>query len=216
VGKDALEQLVWEQGQEAGILHLSTHGVYDQRSPLFSNVLLAGDSKEDGHLDVYEIYNRGLNLARADLVVLSACQSNVGELSGGDEIVGLSRALIYAGTPSVIASLWSVSDESTRVLMEKFYTHLRAGKSKAGALRAAQTEMIASGKYAHPYHWAAFGVTGDPGVSKGIVSAPTPTVTTQIVSSPTPISKGQTGTGICSAAVLPLVVLVLVGIRRRK
>ena len=172
VGSDALERLVWERGRDAGILHLSSHGVYNDRSPLFSRVLLAPDDEEDGNLEVYEIYNRGLNLAKADLVVLSACQTNVGELSRGDDIVGLSRALIYAGTPSVIASLWSVSDESTRVLMEKFYTHLREGMSKAEALRAAQIEMIAGEKYTHPYYWAAFGVTGDPGIGKSIPSTP--------------------------------------------
>ena len=177
VGTDALERLLWEEGQDAGIIHLSTHGVYNNRSPLFSRVLLAPDDSEDGYLEVYEIYNRGLSLDKADLVVLSACQTNVGELSRGDEIVGLSRSLIYAGTPSVIASLWSVSAESTRVLMEKFYTHLQEGTSKADALRAAQMEMIASDKYAHPYYWAAFGLTGDPGMGTGVLLRPTVEIT---------------------------------------
>jgi hypothetical protein len=138
--------------------------VYNARNPLFSHILLAGDNKENGRLEVYEIYNRGLDLEAVDLVVLSACQTNLGELSRGDEVIGLSRALIYAGAPSVVSSLWSVSDESTKVLMESFYTHLRAGMSKAGALRQAQMEMIASEEYAHPYYWAAFGLTGDNGV----------------------------------------------------
>jgi hypothetical protein len=163
VGEDARERWLWASASEAGILHLSAHGKYDARNPLFSHIALAGDDEEDGRLEVYEIYNRGLNLENAELVVLSACQTNVGELSRGDEIVGLSRALIYAGAPSVVSSLWSVSDESTRVLMEKFYMHLREGMSKASALRQAQMEMIASDEYAHPYYWAAFGLTGDGG-----------------------------------------------------
>ncbi len=72
---------------------------------------------------LYEIYNRSLNLTKTNLVVLSACETNVGLLSNGDEIVGLSRAFIYAGTPSVVASLWRVNDESTQTLMEKFYKY---------------------------------------------------------------------------------------------
>ena len=166
------------------------------------------DDKGNSHPDVYKIYNRGLNLEKADLVVLSACETNLGELSSGDEIVGLNRALIYAGTPSVIASLWSVSDESTRVLMEKFYTHLRAGKGKAAALRAAQMEMIASGKYAHPYHWAAFGVTGDPGVSTAVSSSLAPT--------PTRENKTQAAR-LCLTAALPIVVLLVwIGARKHR
>jgi CHAT domain-containing protein len=215
VGKDALERLVWERAKDAGILHLSTHGVYSARSPLFSRVLLAPDDEEDGNLEVYEIYNRGLNLANADLVVLSACQTDVGELSRGDEIVGLSRALIYAGAPSVVASLWSVSDESTRVLMEEFYTHLREGMSKAEALRQAQMEMIASEKYAHPYHWAVFEVVGDDGSSEiieqaqqviGRVATPTPVATT---------TGEKKGGGICPALALPLMLVGIVIFRRR-
>jgi len=209
VGGDALERWVWEQGQKASILHLSTHGVYNQRSPLFSHVLLAAGDGEDGRLDVYEIYNRGLNLEKADLVVLSACQTNVGKLSRGDEIVGLSRALMYAGAPSVIASLWSVRDESTRVLMERFYTHMREGMSKAGALRAAQVEMIASDEYTYPYHWAAFGVIGDPGEGK------LPKLTAVATSTPVPTpTGGKTGGGICPSTALPLMMLVLIGVRR--
>jgi tetratricopeptide (TPR) repeat protein len=215
VGADALERLLWEEGQDAGIIHLSTHGVYNDRSPLFSRVLLAPDDTEDGYLEVYEIYNRGLNLAKADLVVLSACQTNVGELSHGDEIVGLSRALIYAGTPSVVASLWSVSDESTRVLMESFYTHMQEGMSKAEALQAAQMEMIASEEYAHPYHWAAFEVTGDDGGSE-ITEQARQVIERVATPAPTATSTAEKpGGGICPAVALPLVLVSIVILRRR-
>ncbi len=163
VGKDATERLVWDKASEASIIHLAARGVYDPQNPLFSNVQLAADDREDGFLEVYEIYERGLNLAQADLVVLSACQTNVGALRNGDEIVGLNRALIYAGTPTVIASLWTVDDEATSFLMERFYTYLRQGISKAGALQAAQNDVRKTPKWSHPYYWAAFVLTGDPG-----------------------------------------------------
>jgi CHAT domain-containing protein len=80
-------------------------------------------------------------LANADLVVRSACQSHLGDLSAGDELVGLTRAFFYAGTPTVVASLWSV-DKATGLLMERFYTHIKDdGLGKAAALRQAQLDM---------------------------------------------------------------------------
>lgn len=102
-----------------------------------------------------------MNLNQADLVVLSACQTQLGELSAGDELVGLTRAFIFAGTPSVMASLWNVDDAATAHLMEKFYLHLRAGMSKATALRQAQLDTLAD--FPDPYYWAAFTLSGDGG-----------------------------------------------------
>ena len=113
----------------------------------------------DGALTVGDVY--GLDLFRAGLVVLSACQTQLGAQSRGDDIVGLTRAFIFAGSPSVVASLWSVDDQATGLLMTSFYQHLRNGDSKAEALRAAQADVRA--RYPHPYYWAAFVLTGDPG-----------------------------------------------------
>ena len=93
--------------------------------------------------------------------MLSACETQLGPRSGGDDLVGLTRAFLYAGAPTVGASLWSVNDQATAVLMTAFYRHLRDGMSKAQALQAAQTETRA--QYPHPYYWAAFVLTGDPG-----------------------------------------------------
>ena len=89
----------------------------------------------------------------------------IGQLSRGDEIVGLNRALLYAGTPTVIASLWSVDDRSTALLMQKFYTYLKdEGMGKAEALQKAQSWLRKEyPEYSHPYFWAAFSLTGDPG-----------------------------------------------------
>ena len=102
----------------------------------------------------------------ADLVPLSACDTAGGSDLEGEGIIGLSRAFQYAGARSVVASLWSVADRSTAVLMRSFYSHLEAGAAKAEALRAAQLEMIepeaeGDGSFAHPFHWAAFVLIGD-------------------------------------------------------
>lgn len=160
VGREATETAVRRQASDVGILHLAAHGEYNSYNPLFSTIYLASDSQNDGRLEVHEVYS--LDLSKfTDLVVLSACQTDIGALSDGDEVVGLNRAFIYAGTPTVIASLWNVDDAATTLLMEQFYIHLREGKSKGDALRQAQIDVRV--QYPHPYYWAAFVLTGDPG-----------------------------------------------------
>jgi CHAT domain-containing protein/Tfp pilus assembly protein PilF len=144
---------------EYSIIHIAAHAELNTVSPLFYSIRL-GDSVDDtGRLSVREINN--LNLAKASLVVLSACQTDLGAHSQGDDIVALNRAFIYAGTPTVIATLWRVDDESTSDLVKSFYTHLKGGMGKAEALRAAQSDTRR--KHPHPYYWAAFVLTGDPG-----------------------------------------------------
>lgn len=165
VDDKATETALRAQAGGTGIVHLAAHGEYNEYNPLFSAIYLAGDNENDGRLEVHEIY--GLDLTQStDLVVLSACQTQVGAVSAGDEVVGLTRAFLYAGSPTLIASLWNVDDEPTALLMERFYTHLREGMGKAQALQQAQSEVRV--QYPHPYYWAAFVLTGDPGP----VSAP--------------------------------------------
>jgi CHAT domain-containing protein len=160
IGKDATETALRAQAGQAGILLLAAHGKYNRTNPLYSVIQLAGDDENDGQLEVREIY--GLNLkATTDLVILSACETQLGALSAGDEVVGLNRAFLFAGTPTVVASLWAVDDEATALLMKQFYTYLREGMNKGQALRQAQSDV--RGKYPHPYYWAAFVLTGDPG-----------------------------------------------------
>ena len=144
--------------------------------------------QEDGNLQVREIFEMELN---ASLVVLSACETALGKLSNGDELVGLTRAFIYAGTPSVVASLWKVDDSSTAKLMGNFYKYLKTG-TKVDALRKAQLDLIRrsaridllakrgiggtgrlggnprlkslsqdSVSTSHPYFWAPFILVGD-------------------------------------------------------
>jgi CHAT domain-containing protein/Tfp pilus assembly protein PilF len=160
VGKAATKSVLWSRARGAGTLHLAVHSEYNPNNPLFSTLYLAEDAQNDGRLEVHEIY--GLDLSTGtNLVVLSACKTQIGELSEGDEVVGLNRAFLYAGTPTVIASLWHVDDRATRLLMERFYNHLIQGMSKAQALRQAQIELRA--EYSHPFYWSAFVLTGNAG-----------------------------------------------------
>ena len=105
-------------------------------------------------------------------MVLSACQTNVGALSAGDELVGMTRAFFFAGTPTVVSSLWSVDDASTEALMMAFYGHWQAGMGKAEALQAAQAEVRGNPQWASPFFWAGFVLNGDPGAHTAKASEP--------------------------------------------
>jgi CHAT domain-containing protein len=157
VGAAASEGAVTARAGEAGILHLAAHAVLNPINPLFTRIELAPDAGHDGNLEMQEVF--GLDLSKTGLVVLSACSTQMGKLSAGDELAGLTRAFLYAGTPAVVSSLWDVKDESTSFFMERFYTHLRKEMGRAEALRLAQMETRR--KFPHPYQWAAFVLTGD-------------------------------------------------------
>jgi tetratricopeptide (TPR) repeat protein len=140
-------------------LHFATHGVVDETDPELSQIFLNESSPEDGHLFAGEIYNLNLN---ADLAVLSACQTGLGKFSKGEGVIGLSRALVYAGARNLVVSFWSVADESTAQLMTDFYSTLLKNQSKGFrfALQQSKIKMIASGKFAEPYYWAPFVMIG--------------------------------------------------------
>ncbi len=104
-----------------------------------------------------EIYNLKLN---SDLITLSSCQTGLGEFIKGEGIEGINRAFFYAGTSSVLMSLWAVNDQASYQLMERFYFHLRSSESIMNALRKAKLEMIDSNALSHPYYWAGFIVSG--------------------------------------------------------
>ncbi|MFN0120487.1 MAG: CHAT domain-containing protein, partial [Blastocatellia bacterium] len=163
VGQAATRATLLAQASLHRLLHLVAHYQADTRNPLFSRLLLAPGPDGEGALTLSEVF--GMDLQRADLVVLSACQTQLGTQSRGDEIAGLNRAFIYAGAPTVIASLWSVDDQATSQLMREFYQNLNQGLSKAAALRAAQAAVRVS--YPHPYYWAGFVLTGHPGEKIG-------------------------------------------------
>jgi CHAT domain-containing protein len=160
LGKEATASVVRKDAANYDIVHLVAHFEINRKNPMASRILLSrGEKGDDNPLDLTGVY--GLSLRKTDLVVLSGCQSQSGKRTRGDDIIGLSQAFLYAGSPSVVASLWSVDDEATKLLMVAFYTHLRQGLSKVDALRAAQVEVRQ--KYPSPFYWAGFVLMGDPG-----------------------------------------------------
>jgi len=115
--------------------------------------------QENGYLLLEDIFNLSFN---ADLVVLSACQTGLGEVVQGEGLVGLTRGFMYAGTPRVVTSLWEVPDTETATLMSKFYTKmLQQNLRPSEALRSAQLEMFRSKSWFAPYFWGAFTLQGE-------------------------------------------------------
>jgi len=141
-------------------IHFATHGLLDEKHPELSGLILTRTpgSQEDGLLQVYEIFNLQLD---ADLVVLSACDTGLGAMVSGEGLVGVTRALLYAGAHSVVVSLWQVDDISTPDLMISFYRHLDQGQDKAESLRQAKLDMIGQARFAHPFFWAPFVLIGE-------------------------------------------------------
>jgi CHAT domain-containing protein/Tfp pilus assembly protein PilF len=140
------------------ILHFATHATIDDKNPARSYLLLSpSPAQEDGFLQTREIFNLKIS---ADLVTLSACQTGLGQLVRGEGLEGLSRAFFYAGASAVLMSLWSIDDQASSQLMERFYTHLRAADSLTQALQETKIEMIRSGALSHPFYWAGFILSG--------------------------------------------------------
>ncbi len=139
----------------------STHGILGNEIPYIKQpalvLSLVGNDQEDGFLTASEIFNLNLN---ADIVGLSACKTGLGVQSAGEGVVGLSRAFMYAGTDTVLVSLWSVADESTYKLMVKFFDGLKKGKDKMAALKEAKNYLRNNG-YDHPFYWAPFILVGE-------------------------------------------------------
>ncbi|WP_026841943.1 CHAT domain-containing protein [Citrifermentans bremense] len=151
----ATESWVRENISRFGIIHLASHGEFDTVNPLFSSIRLAKDAKADGRLQAEEVF--GLDV-KADLVVLSACQTGLGDVRSGDDVIGMNRAFLFAGTHALMSSLWRVSDVSSAVLMKQFYRDY-SRSSKAEALRLAMLHV--RNRYPHPGYWGAFVLTGD-------------------------------------------------------
>ncbi|MBI4488976.1 MAG: CHAT domain-containing protein [Deltaproteobacteria bacterium] len=152
--KEATETAFKKTGEEFSYIHFATHGFFESESPLNSGLFLAGDSENDGLLTVGELYSLRLH---ADLVTLSACETGLGKINYGDDLVGLSRGFLYAGSNSILASLWKVEDRATSFLMTEFYSNLKKA-NKRDALREAQ--LTTKKLFEHPFFWAAFQLTG--------------------------------------------------------
>ena len=159
-GKDATVAFVAQSTAGTSYVHFATHGFINSLEPKESYLLLAGDP---GRLSVKDIVedNYKLSFAGTRVVTLSACETNLGGFDPSAVYSSLSRAFAKAGAPTVIASLWSVNDVSTKATMEAFYKELSAGQSKAEALRRAQLAVMHDPRFAHPYFWAPFVVLGD-------------------------------------------------------
>jgi CHAT domain-containing protein len=156
VRADATEVQAKKFLESSGLIHFATHGALSEADPLSSAVLLVPGGGEDGRLEVREVFALDLH---ARLVVLSACETGLGQLSSGDELVGLQRAFLYAGTPAVVTTLWKVDDRASFELIRAFYQRLDSA-NPVEALRQAQLETQRS--FPHPFSWAAFGLTGVP------------------------------------------------------
>jgi CHAT domain-containing protein len=141
-------------------LHFATHGIVDESNPELSRIFLQSDGNaEDGSLYAGEIYNLHLN---ADLVTLSACQTGLGKIQKGEGVIGLSRALVYAGSRNIVVSFWNVADESTAILMRDFYQNvLRSpGSHYTTALHEAKLKMLETEPHSAPFYWAPFVLIG--------------------------------------------------------
>src|SRR5215475_8540516 len=148
---------------EYRILHFATHGLLNNKVPALSGMVFSLVDEQgrplNGFLRLHEIYNMKLN---ADLVVLSGCQTALGQEVDGEGLIGLTRGFMYAGAPRVVASLWNVNDQATANLMKLFYERmLKDGLRPAAALRAAQIAMWKTEPNAVPYRWGAFILQGD-------------------------------------------------------
>ena len=151
-GDAATRDNLFKAAPGARFLHLASHGFFRRDNPMFSFLKLA-----DAQLNFYSLLDLQLN---AEMVTLSACHTGVNKVFPGDELHGLMRGFLYAGAPSVVASLWAVSDSSTAELMREMYAGIRAGLTKRAALRRAQ--LTIKDAYGHPYYWAPFVLMGDP------------------------------------------------------
>ena len=150
VGEEAGADLLRKYGPTARRIHIAAHGVFRSDNPMFSSILLG-----DSWLSLVDIFSLRLG---ADLTTLSACETGMSALYEGDELLGLTRGFLYAGTPSLLVSLWRVNDKSTTQLMKRFYEGLEAGLSKPKALQ--QASIAVKESHPHPYYWSPFVLMG--------------------------------------------------------
>ena len=162
IGAEAREDRLKAEAAQARVLHFATHGVLDNASPMYSHLVLAqGDKNEDGLLEAWELMQLDL---KADLAVLSGCETARGRFGAGEGVIGLTWALFIAGVPSTVVSQWKVESNSTRELMLGFHRSLRSMSRnpapKAEALRQAALKVMKNPSTSHPFYWAGFVLVG--------------------------------------------------------
>lgn len=160
-GAEAREQIAKSEVPKYRVVQFATHGILNNASPMYSHLVLAQndkDSKEDGLLEAWEMKDLDL---KADLVVLSACDTARGKISGGEGVIGMAWAMFIAGAPTTVASQWRVESSSTTELMLEFHRQLLTRRvSKAEALRRAELSVLHNPKYRHPSYWGAWVMIG--------------------------------------------------------
>jgi CHAT domain-containing protein len=164
VGAEAREDRTKAEAGKARVLHFATHGVLNNAAPLYSHLVLApGGSSEDGLLEAWELMQLDL---KAELAVLSACETARGRFGAGEGMIGLTWALFVAGVPTTLVSQWKVESAGTRDLMLNFHRGLRAPiaagrQTKAEAIRQAALKLMKNPETSHPFYWAGFVLVGD-------------------------------------------------------
>jgi CHAT domain-containing protein len=159
-GKQSTETFVKKNASDYNFIHFATHGSYNYEQPLYSYLFFQPTDEDDGRLNVYEVFEMNIN---ASLVTLSACETGLGNINQGDELVGLSRAFLFAGSSSVIVSLWAVADYPTALLMTNFYQYLKDHNLQE-ALTLAQRDIIKI--YPQPQYWSPFILIGNGNVER--------------------------------------------------
>jgi CHAT domain-containing protein len=157
LGKEASEETLRKKGLQSRTIHLATHGTFRQDNPMFSGIRLG-----NAYLSLYDLYQLKVE---CELFTLSGCATGVNVVASGDELLGLTRGLLYAGARSVLLTLWNVQDRSTADFMTAFYRRWQGDSSKPKALRAAMLELRE--RYPHPYYWAPFALTGKISSARG-------------------------------------------------
>ncbi len=156
--KRATKESVLTEAIGSSIIHLASHGVFLSRRPMDSYLALAGAHEHTERLSALDIL--GMDLSRAKLVVLSACSSGKVRVADGEEMEGFSRAFLHAGTPALVASLWSISDSASVQFVEKFYGAIHKGLTPRAALSRAQRALKSRPEFSHPFYWAPFELVG--------------------------------------------------------
>ena len=149
--EDATEEKLRQYGEASRFIHIATHGLFRAENPMFSSIRLG-----DSWLNLLDLYRLSLS---AELVTLSGCSTGVNVIAGGDEILGLTRGLLYAGAAGILVTLWEVNDRSTADFMSRFYAEVARHGDKGAALRDAMRGHRE--RYPHPFHWAPFVLVGD-------------------------------------------------------
>ena len=156
VGHEAKKDTFLFHNQDYSILHLAMHAKIDNENPLYNRLVF-----EDEELTSSEIYN---SRSKANMVVLSACNTGFGKIEKGEGVMSMARAFHFSGIPSIVMSLWKVPDKETKTIMIDFYRFLQKGKRKSEAFRLAKLSFLKKNKntvLAHPYYWSGFVINGN-------------------------------------------------------